>query len=144
MCRRYCRSVLTWKTYNRRCSVSSSSRRRESPRMRLTPLEFSLSGRPSAVWCVPLSLREPSRDTSPCTSRSERATHVYIMLFRHVVRWFNTLCTHGGIHFHVTFLCCTLIRVIEKFPDTEMAKYAAFCQTSLKRTKQRFVCIFPY
>ena len=35
-----------------------------------------------------------------------------------------------------TFFLC---RVQEKFPDSEMAKFAAYCQTSLERTKRRFV-----
>ena len=33
------------------------------------------------------------------------------------------------------FLC----RIQENFPDSEMAEFAAYCQTSLERTKQRFV-----
>ena len=35
-------------------------------------------------------------------------------------------------------------RIVERFPDTEMAKYAIFCQTSLKRTKQRYMYIYLY
>jgi myosin X len=35
------------------------------------------------------------------------------------------------------YLTMHIKKVMEMFPDTEMAKYAAFCQTSLKRTKRR-------
>ena len=75
---------------------------------------------------MPLCLRGPSSATSPCTSRSEFVQPA--PLSSHECPLLLDPAPHCPSPSH---------RVLDKFPGTEMAKFAGYCQQNMRRTKQR-------